>query len=132
MKFRTVIISSVLALACGGATTSLVATPKAPAAVGKLDVKSGPNDNTVAQLKVQHLAPATQLPARDNVYVAWVRPTGADQWQNVGQLQVGDDRSGSLQITVPYPEFDLSVSAESQGTTRDRGDYVVLQGHVNR
>jgi hypothetical protein len=140
MCTRAILASSVLTLGCGSSAnpfvstpaTPLAATPHAPAAVGQVHAKESSNHNTEASIKVDHLAPPGELNERDNVYVAWVKPPGANQWQNVGELMVGQDRSGSLDITVPYQHFDLSVTAEPSGTTQQRGDTVVLEGHVNR
>jgi hypothetical protein len=140
MTMKGIFASSVLALACGASSnpfaskpaTPLAATANAPAAVGQVRAKEGSNDNTEASIKVDHLAPPGELNQRDSAYVAWVKPPGTNQWQNVGQLQVGQDRSGSLDITVPYQHFDVSVTAEPTATTQQRGGTVVLEGHVSR
>jgi hypothetical protein len=129
---NTMLLGLLLATGCGGATTRLAATPEAPAAVGELKVKSGPNDNTVGTLKVEHLAPPDRLRDEGNIYVAWIRPNGRDQWQNIGQLQVDDDRSGTLAVSVPYKEFDVSITAERAGDVARPSGVVVLQGQIER
>jgi hypothetical protein len=121
-----------VAAGCGGSTTRLVATPEAPAAVAEVKVKSGANDNTVGTLKVEHLAPPARVEGNSTVYVAWVRPSGRDEWQNVGQLQINDDREGTLELVVPYREFDLSVTAEQAGDAERPRGVIVLQGQVDR
>jgi hypothetical protein len=121
-----------VAAGCGGSTTRLAATPQAPAAVAEVEVKEGPNDNTVGTLKVQHLAPPDRIEGDSTVYVAWVRPSGRDDWQNIGQLQVNDAREGTLELVVPYREFDLSVTAEQAGDAERPRGVIVLQGQIDR
>jgi hypothetical protein len=126
------LLALLVAAGCGGSTTRLAATPQAPAAVGEIKVKSGDNDNTVGTLTVKHLAPPDRLAEKSTVYVAWVRPTGRDDWQNIGQLQVDDDREGTLDMVVPFREFDVSVTAEEAGDAQRPRGMVVLEGQVDR
>lgn len=121
-----------LASACGGSThVPLETTARAPAALGTLSIKQGANENTVGELRVEHLAPPQQLRSDLSVYVTWVRPVGAAEWQNVGQLLVGESREGRLQVRVPYDQFELSVSAEGTGDVSQPSEFVVLQGMVD-
>lgn len=120
------------ALACGGGSTiPLETTPRTPAAVGSLHVEKGPNNNTVGMLHVEHLAPPRDIRGDLSVYVAWARPVGSGEWQNVGQLVIGEEREGSLQVRVPLDQFELSVSAESDGAATNPSEFVVLQGQVD-
>lgn len=121
-----------VAAACGGSTpVPLETTPRTPAAIGVISVEQGPNDNTVGTLHVEHLAPAQRIRGDLSVYVAWVRPVGAGEWQNVGQLMVGESREGSLEVRVPHQQFEFSLSAESNGDATNPSDFVVLQGQVD-
>jgi hypothetical protein len=121
-----------LALACGSSTpVPLETTPRTPAAVGVINVEQGPNENTIGKLHVEHLAPPQELRGDLSVYVAWVRPVGADEWQNVGQLMVDESREGSLEVRVPYQQFEFTLSAESSSDTTNPSDFVVLQGQVD-
>lgn len=132
MKHHVVSSLLLLCLACGGATSvPLETTPRTPAAVGVMDVKQGPNQNTVGKLHVEHLAPPQELRGDLNVYVAWVRPMGADRWQNVGQLIVDDSLEGTLELRVPHDRFEVSVSAENSGDVADPSDFVVMRGQVD-
>lgn len=134
MKANIVIPVLLLALAsaCGGSTqVPLETTSRAPAALGTLSVEQGANQNTVGELHVEHLAPPQELRTDLSVYVAWVRPVGAAEWQNVGQLIVGESREGTLQLRVPYDQFELSVSAEGAGDVAQPSEFVVLQGMVD-
>jgi hypothetical protein len=132
MKQALMSLTFAVALACGGgANVPLETTPRTPAAVGSVDVEKGPNNNTVGQLHVEHLAPPQELRGDLSVYVAWVRPVGGNEWQNVGQFVVGEEREGSLQLRVPLEQFELSVSAESDGTATNPSEFVVLRGQVD-
>lgn len=129
---NAIMIALSLALACGGgASIPLETTPRTPAAVGSLEVEKGPNENTIGQLRVAHLAPPANIRGDLSVYVAWVRPVGANEWQNVGQLVVGETREGSLEMRVPLEEFELSVSAESDGAATNPSEFVVLRGQID-
>jgi hypothetical protein len=133
MKHLSVLASILaLAIACGGAVSvPLETTPRTPAAIGVVDVKQGPNHNTVGKLRVEHLAPPGALRSDLTVYVAWVRPVGAAQWQNVGQLLVGESREGVLEMRVAQDQFELSVSAESDGSVTRPSEFVVMRGQVD-
>jgi hypothetical protein len=121
-----------LATACGASSSvPLQTTPRTPAAIGVVDVKQGPNHNTVGKLHVEHLAPPEDIRGDLSVYVAWVRPPGASRWQNVGQLMVGESREGSLEVRVPHDQFELSVSAESNGDATSPSEFVVMRGQVD-
>lgn len=122
-----------LITACGAAATTvpLESTRRSPAAVGNVELESGSNENMVGTLKVKHLAPPDQLRSDLSVYVTWIRPAGAQDWQNVGQLMVDGDRAGKLRLQTPYRQFDISVSAESSGDVSQPSDVVILEGQVD-
>lgn len=121
-----------LAVACGASTpVPLETTPRTPAAVGVISVEQGPNDNTIGKLHVEHLAPPQRIRSDLSVYVAWVRPVGIDEWQNVGQLMVDESREGSLEVRVPHQQFEFSLSAENNGDATSPSEFVVMQGQVD-
>ena len=132
MKYPlTVALCILLATACGGSNaTPLDATSHTPAAVGTMNLEKGPNDNTIGSVEVKHLAPPQLLRSDLTVYVVWTRPVGTRDWQNVGQLVVHDDRTGSVDIKVPYATFDVMISAESTGQVTEPSDLVVLEGKI--
>lgn len=123
---------TVLLMGCAGSTTQLTPTAAAPQAVGTVELEKSDNKNTVGRLEVKHLAPPENLGNGETVYVTWVRPTGTPEWQNVGQLVIDEDRSGRLDLVVPYSEFDLFVTAEQSGEATQPGDLVVLRGQVSQ
>lgn len=121
-----------LAAACGGGTLiPLETTPRTPAAIGTINVEHGPNDNTVGELHVEHLAPSAAIRDDLNVYVAWVRPLGASAWQNVGQLLVDESREGTLRLKVPQQQFELLVSAEGSGEAAEPSEFIVMRGQID-
>jgi hypothetical protein len=121
-----------VSLACShAASVPLESTPRTPAAVGTMKVSEGPNENTIGKLHVEHLAPPQELRGDLNVYVAWVRPTGEEQWQNVGQLLVNEKLEGTLEVRVPHDRFDIAVSAENHGDVANPSEFIVMQGQVD-
>lgn len=134
MKYFSIAPAVLLALvtACGAGTSiPLETTPRTPAAIGVINVEQGQNNNTVGKLHVEHLAPPAEIRGDLSVYVAWVRPVGASEWQNVGQLIVDESREGSLELRVPQDQFEFSVSAESRGDAADPSEFVVMRGQVD-
>ena len=108
------------ALACGGgASVPLETTPRAPAAVGVIDVTQGPNNNTIGMLHVKHLAPPAELRGDLAVYVAWVRPVGASEWQNSysASSRRRADSVSSL-ITIGAPSVVASASRRQSNSWR--------------
>lgn len=127
-------LSFVFALACGSAnapTIPMETTPRSPAAVGVVDVKRDSNQNTIGKIRVEHLAPPREIREDLNVYVAWVRPTGEETWQNVGQLRVDQSREGTLEVRVPHDKFELSVSAENNGDVVEPSEFIVMRTNVD-
>jgi hypothetical protein len=126
---------SILALVMlTGCKTKVTLTPtsRTPAATAKLVLTEDDNANTLGSLDVEYLAPPEQLRKDLTVYVVWVRPTGTEQWFNTGQFVVSKKRAGTVKFSVPHREFDISVTAEAEGTVDRRSEFVVLDGQVSR
>jgi hypothetical protein len=66
-----------------------------------------------------------------SVYVAWVRPVGASEWQNVERLMVDDSREGTLELKVPQQQFELLLSAEDSADVSKPSEVVVMRGQVD-
>lgn len=103
-----------------------------PAAVGNIKAKADDNKNTVLEVRAEHLAPPAALDPTLNTYVVWIRPGVAQEFTNVGQLAMRSDRSGQLQATTPFREFNVLVTAEQSGTARVPSTFVVMEGHAKR
>ena len=101
------------ALGFGCASTStLQNSARIPAAQGKVKVKGEDNGNSRVRLQVKHLAPPGEIRADAQTYVVWIEPEGSNKPQNVGALQVNDEREAELEATTPHKEFNLYVTAE--------------------
>jgi hypothetical protein len=133
-KIRGTLVSSI----CTGflvgclATKPLKTSDLSTAAEAELTVREGQNDNTLATLQVDHLAEPQKLRGDLEVYSVWIRPSDDQQWKNVGQMKVGDSRSGKFDIVTPYKNFDVLVTAETHGTAEEPSNFVVLNGESIR
>ncbi len=102
-----------------------------PGASGKIIVGSD-EDNQRLKIQVAHLPPPGQLHPSLSTFVVWGSQPGAPPAtaMNLGQISIGRDRQGSLEVVTPYPNLDITVTAESTGTPEQPSDYVILQGNV--
>ena len=114
--------------------SSLDAGPQTPAAKAEVSVDQRRRDaagNSQVSLEVNHLPPPSALGDNLNTFVVWITPRGTDQAINVGQLNYNpQQRDGNLEITTPYNNFTIAVTAESAPTPIDRGEVVVVSGEV--
>jgi hypothetical protein len=131
---RLVIVAAVLAVAVAGCakTYPLRTADRNPAAVGTITAGEDQNKNTTLEVRVEHLAPPPSLESTLSTYVVWVRPNASQEFTNVGQLAMQNDRSGLLKATTPFPEFEVLVTAEQSGTAKVPSPFVVLEGHARR
>jgi hypothetical protein len=107
----------------------LTASPKVPAADGKVGVDKDSNGNLKLKLEANHLAkPANLSPSATN-YVVWIQARDA-QPENQGQLKVGDDLQGKFETTTRYQAFDIFVTAEGNPTATTPEGIEVLRGTV--
>jgi hypothetical protein len=120
------------AVGCGSPIHELRPAQRNPAAVGNIKAKADDNKNTVLDVRAEHLAPPAALDPTLSTYVVWIRPVATQEFTNVGQLLMRSDRSGRLQVTTPFPEFNVLVTAEQSGTARAPSTFVVMEGHAKR
>lgn len=129
---------AVLTFALSGCatTTQMSASDTIPAAEGTVTAKSDDNANTDVEVKVEHLAAPAMVSKRATTYVVWARPLGHDQGttglQNLGTLQVDDDRSGELSTTTALHSFEVFVTAEPSGTVPSPTGEPLLWAEVNQ
>src|SRR5690606_2295803 len=94
------------------------------------------NENTLVNVTVEHLADPQMVSGRATTYVVWARPLGQDQGtvgvQNLGTLQVDDDRTGELETTTSLHNFEVFVTAEPSGTVPSPTGEPLLWAEVNR
>lgn len=129
MKNVLIGLIAIVFLSACATRVSLTPTDRVPAAVATMKLATDKNDNTTVKLDIQHLAPPEKLRGDLTVYVVWVRDAAAADWKNVGQLLVNEDREGSREFSVSSREFDIIVSAETDGDATTPGEHVVLEGH---
>jgi hypothetical protein len=107
----------------------LTASPKVPAAAGKVSLDKDSNGNLKIKLETEHLAkPANLSPSATN-YVVWIQARDG-QPENQGQLKVGDDLKGKFETTTRYQAFDVFVTAEDNPNATTPSGMEVLRGTV--
>jgi hypothetical protein len=99
-----------------------------PAAKGDVKVANEKDGNTKVKVEVEHLAPPALVApeaAPTAAYVVWIKAPGGLP-QNVGVLDVGQNRKGKLETKTPFKEFTVSVTLErSPAVTLPSGERVL-------
>jgi hypothetical protein len=103
-----------------------------PGASGKVSVQQTDSNNQKLKIQVAHMPPPGELHPNLSHFVVWGHIPGQPQQSamNLGQISIGRDREGTLEVVTPYPNLDLMITAESTSTPRQPSNYVVLQGQV--
>jgi len=136
---RVALLSGALAMgaACShmpwnssSAGTPMMASPRVPAAQGRVAVKDADNGNVKLAVQVKNMAPPEKVATGASTYVVWLKPltTGNEneQPQNLGALAVNKDQEGELDTMTSYRQFDLFVTAEPQpGSTTPTGEQLL-------
>lgn len=129
--FSVLFAASSLA-ACGGSqTTSLTAAEGAPASQGTAKASLDDNGNTVLAVEVKHLAPPDRISKGAAFYVVWAKPTDGGPVQNLGMLQVNEDRKGDLKTKTPLRDFTVLVTPESSGSVSSPSSASVMSSEVH-
>jgi hypothetical protein len=89
-------------------------SPTLPSTEGTVIYGKAPNENTSIALTVKHLPHPKKLTPPANNYVLWLRPKGAAA-QNIGELTVDDNLTGTLNTVTAVKNFDLFITAEANG-----------------
>jgi hypothetical protein len=137
MKVKRSVAAAVVAVSlalmgCATQIQELRPASRNPAGAGNIKATADDNKNTVLEVRAEHLAPPAAFDPTLSTYVVWIRPVAAQEFTNVGQLAMRSDRSGQLQATTPFPEFNVLVTAEQSGTARTPSPFVVMEGHAKR
>ncbi|MFP4598873.1 MAG: hypothetical protein ACLFVJ_11510 [Persicimonas sp.] len=130
-----VFVAGALILGAGCATTTdydLTAGEETPAASGEVKIKEDDNNNLRLDVEVDHLPNPGNLAAGLNTYVVWLEPTGADRMVNLGQLEIDeDDRTGKLEATTPYRNFNIYITAEETGQPSQPSDRMIMRRQID-
>jgi hypothetical protein len=113
----------------GGEKVPMVAGTQTPAARGTVIVRTGSNNNSRLDLKVQALAKASSLTPAANAYVVWVQPPGQSA-QNEGELKVDKNLNGELHTETSYKRFKVFVTAEQNAQVQAPKGAQVLTADV--
>jgi len=109
---RSLALGVFLAACAGGASPIPLATSaQNPAAEGWVTPRFDGNGNVRLNLEVKHMAPPERLAPNAKVFAAWVQPPGGVP-QNVGVLQIDQNRIGRLETVTPFLSFELFITAE--------------------
>ncbi len=121
-------------------TVALHSTDRTPAATGEVRAVPAPNGNTHVTITVDHLAPPDRIMQDATTYVAWIVPkgdsvhdsTGTAAPTNAGQIRLGSDLHGELQLVTPYKEFQVEITPERTAMQQQPTAAPVLSANVDR
>jgi len=100
---------------CGQREQLMAASGRTPAAEGTVSAEKGDNGNTVARVRVKHLAPPSRLASDATTYVVWLK-AGHDPIRNMGALTIDEDLTGEVEFMTPHEIFRVTVTPESTPT----------------
>jgi hypothetical protein len=106
--------------------------PRTPAAAGKVDFDKGDKGNNKVSVKAQYLAIPRDVDPKANTYVVWIDPGQGRGPMPVGTIAPDKNREGKLDMSTPYSEFDVLITAESSPTPAQPSSVVILRGHVGK
>lgn len=122
-------------LSLGSCSRKVSFTPsrEVPAAKGWVRVKHT-ESNYEVKIRIDNLAPATNLSPPQHVYIVWV-DTESDGIKRLGSMQssrsfLSSALKASLDATMPYKPIRVTVTAESEPDPAYPGMYTVLRTGV--
>jgi hypothetical protein len=96
-----------------------------PAAKGIIHLTHDSNKNLKLEMSIHYLAEPGALTPSAAAYVVWLQPDN-DSAQNKGELKIGKDRNGSLNIVTPLKRFAIFITPEqSTQATAPTGEHVL-------
>ncbi|MEM9462583.1 MAG: hypothetical protein AAGF11_51020 [Myxococcota bacterium] len=106
--------------------------PPAYAGQAKIKVKVNKTDNREVEIRVDHLAPPARIDASLRAYVVWIAVPGHGVTK-AGVLDYSEKRRrGTLTATTPHPKFEVFISLESNPSTAQPSERLVLRKLVAR
>src|ERR1044072_5058074 len=112
-----------------GRDLRLNASPKVPAAEGKLSIDKDSNGNLKLKVETNHLAKPANLSPSATSYVVGIQPRDGKA-KNQGQLKVDDNLKGKFETTSRFQAFDIFVTAEDSPNATTPSGMEVLRGTV--
>jgi len=104
-----------------GQTYTLNASPKVPAATGKVSVSTEKNGNHTVDINVERLAEPQKVFEGASTYVVWLIAPGSAP-TNIGVLPLDSDLKGSLETKTPFKTFRVEVTAETTASATQPTD----------
>jgi len=131
---RNAVIASsfaVLIVSCVGPSKyQVTGSTRAPDADGRISVEKVEGGNSMVTLTVDHLAPPQRMVNAATTYVVWFQRPGQTP-VIVGQLAYDSgNRTGVMHATTTDHQFNVLVTAESEGRVLSPSDVVVFQKEV--
>jgi hypothetical protein len=104
-----------LAMLAACATIESAFQPSAvmPGVETKIGISADANGNSRVQFTVKHLAPPNSLVPPKSFYVVWSQ-NAEGRSVPLGRLWIGTNRDGAFEATLPFIEFRLIVTAETE------------------
>lgn len=100
-----------------------------PAAQARVNVKAEEGGNKKVKLEVDHINPPQSLDPEATTFVVWIKPDNGRP-QNVGVMQVKENRKAEFETTTPYEKFDIFVTAERQPNAQTPREQPVMRATV--
>jgi hypothetical protein len=85
-----------------------------PAARGHVEFNEEKDGNNKVKIKVEHLAPPSNLTPPRNAYVVWFQERDGSSPAIQGVLKVDKNLKGEFETTTPWKNFTVLVTAENE------------------
>ncbi len=122
--------SLLLSVACGGASEYLLTGTERSAVTDGIVTVEELEGNRMVTVELLHLPPPERVMEGATLYIAWIRPAGADPTM-AGRLEYDEgDRTGVMRATTPHDNFTVFVTAEADATATAPSEYVVARQSV--
>lgn len=102
-----------LVVGCAASESTFQPSKVIPGVENRVSVSADVNGNSRVKFKVKHLAPPNTLLPPRTFYVVWSQ-NAEGRSVPLGRLWVGPNREGSFEATLPFIEFRLLVTAETE------------------
>lgn len=129
-SLKTLAFAAVALLSACAGPAKMTAGPTVLGAEGEVKVAEGPNGNTQVRIVIQHLADPSAVTPGGTVYIAWIQPAEGGLPQNMGQIQLDQNKEGKLETITPYKAFTVTVTAERLATASAPSSNPVLTTRI--